>query len=178
MQNKTVWTISIVTIAALIALFFIFKPAVVQQTELADANVYTMDKTIKTDKLDIIVVKAERRTTLGESGTAQLTPPAGTVYYTVNWSYANNTKEPIKLNVQPHVTMIDNFGAVVEPSLESKTVFMQELKLAKDNQLELKPMLPVYNGDVFIVKKEVPTDGKWYLIFKFDNKEYKMLLNK
>jgi len=178
MQKKTVWTILIITIAALTALFFIFRPAVEQQTKLAEANVYTMDKTIKTDKLDIIVVKAERRNTLGGSGIIQLTPPAGKVYYTINWSYADNTKEPIKLTIQPSITMIDNFGAVVEPSLESKSIFVQELKLEKNNQLELKPQMPVFNGDVFVVNKALPTDGEWYLIFKFDNKEYKMLLNK
>ena len=168
--------LSTISIVALIALFFIFKPGVEQQTELAEARIYTMDSTIKTDKLDIIVVKADRRNSLGGNGSIQITPPAGKVYYTVNWSYANNTKAPITMSVQPSVTMIDNFGAVVTPSVEAKDVFMHELLLEKNNQLDLKPQMPVYNGDVFIVNKELPTNGEWYLIFKFEAKEYKMLL--
>lgn len=127
--------------------------------------------TIKTDKFEIVVTKAENRDTVGNDF-FEKKPSSGGMYIAAQWQYKNISDKPVGSFSTPKLKLVDKNNTKYDPDIDATSSFATELKIDRKIFSDLNPGIMVKDAEVFEVSKELYQKGGWRLYVSSDKDAY------
>ncbi len=131
------------------------------ETVAATPTAAAIGTTVRTGNVEISVVKAQLRDSVGDQYLHE-TAAEGGVLVAIDYKIKNVGDKPLKSYDQPHLKLIDPSGTEYEPDAGKSATYATETTVNRKLMSDLNPDITVNDADVFEVSKTRFDPTTWY----------------